>query len=385
MNFSLTDKQIGLVKSAKQFATENLGKNLIERDARGALDKNDWIEDWLKVADFGVMAMNIPQQYGGTELDTLSSVLMMEAIGYGCGDNGLTLGLTGQLWAVQEPIVSFGSEEQKQKYLPKMASGEIIGVHAMTELESGSDAFSLKTSAEACDGGYILNGSKVFIGLGPACDMALVFAVTDPSCGHWGISAFLVDADTPGFTRCEPQQKMGLKTAPTGEIKFENCRIDKSSLLGTEGAGFSIFQSTILWERSFILVGHLGTMHKQLDECVAYAKQRKVFGQPIGNFQSISNRIAEMKMRLDTSKLLTYRCADLLDKKACTAVEASMANLHVSEAFVESSLEAIRIFGGKGYMTEHGVERNLRDAIGGVLYSGTSDIQRQVIAKLIGL
>lgn len=385
MNFSLTDQQIALVESAKKFATENLGQNMLERDARGAVDKQDWFKDWQKAADFGVFAMNIPKEYGGNALDTLSSVLIMEAIGYGCGDNGLTLGLTGQLWAVQEPVVSFGSEDQKRKYLPMMARGEIVGAHAMTERDSGSDAFSLKTRAEACDGGYILNGNKTFIGLGPACDMALVFAVTDPSAAQWGISAFLVDADTPGFKRCEPQQKMGLKTTPMGELQFENCRIDKSALLGSEGAGVSIFQSTILWERSFILAGHLGTMHKQLDECVAYAKQRKVFGQSIGHFQSISNRIADMKMRLDTSKLLMYRCAELLDKKSCTAVETSMANLHISEAFVESSLDAIRIFGGKGYMADQGVERNLRDAIGGVLYSGTSDIQRQVIARLLGL
>lgn len=385
MNFSLTDSQITLVESAKQFATDNLGHDLLERDARGAVEKQDWYADWKKSADFGVFAMNIPKEFGGTELDTMSTILAMEAIGYGCSDNGLTLGLNGQLWAVQEPIVSFGNEEQKQKYLPKMARGEMVGAHGMTEPASGSDAFSLKTTAEACSDGYILNGHKTLIGLGPACDMALVFAVTDPSAGQWGISAFLVDADTPGFKRCEAQQKMGLKTTPMGELQFDNCRIDKSTLLGSEGAGVSMFQSTMLWERSFIFSGHVGAMHRQLDECVAYAKERKVFGQSIGNFQSISNRIAEMRMRLDTSKLLMYRCADLIDKKSCTAVEASMAKLHISEAFVESSLEAIRIFGGKGYLAEHGVERNLRDAIGGVLYSGTSDIQRQVIARLLGL
>ncbi len=384
MNFSLSESQKALSESAKKFASEELAFDLVARDEQGASNK-DWLKDWHKAAEFGVFAMNIPKQYSGSELDTLSIVLAMEGIGYGCGDNGLTLGLNGQLWAVQEPIVSFGSEEQKQHYLPQMAKGNIIGAHGMTEPESGSDAFSLKTRAESVPDGYILNGHKTYIGLGPACDMALVFAVTDPSAGQWGISAFLVDANTPGFIRCEPQQKMGLKTTPMGELQFENCKLDKSCLLGSVGAGVSIFQSTMLWERSFIFSGHVGAMQKQLDECVSYAKERKVFGQSIGNFQSVSNRIADMKMRLDTSKLLMYRCADMIDKKSCTAVEASMAKLHISESFVESSLEAIRIFGGKGYLAKEGVERNLRDAVGGVLYSGTSDIQRQVIARLLGL
>lgn len=385
MDFSLTNEQIKLTLAAKEFAQSELGTDIMSKEKRGAVEKSDWIDDWRKCAEFGVLKLNVPTQYGGQGLDTMTTVLVLEALGYGCSDHGLTLGLNGQLWAVQEPILSFGSEQQKSQYLPEMCRGEIIGAHGMTEPGNGSDAFSMTTQAEKCPGGYILNGHKTFIGLGPACDMAIVFAVTDPDAGQWGISAFLVDASTPGFVRSEPQQKMGLRTTPMGELILENCRVDESTLLGTEGAGVSIFQSTMLWERSFIFASHVGSMHRQLDECVAYAKERKAFGQTIGSFQSVSNRIANMKVRLDTSQLLMYRCAQLMDTGKCSAVDASMAKLHISEAFVESSLDAIRTFGGRGYLSETGVERDLRDAIGGVLYSGTSDIQRQVIARLMGV
>lgn len=385
MDFGQTKEQKSLGLKAKEFALKELGKELSERDKNGALHKSDWIGDWKKSADYGILKLNVPTQYGGRELDTVSAIVVMEALGYGCSDHGLTLGLNGQLWAVQEPIISFGTEQQKANYLPKLARGEMIGSHAMTEPDNGSDAFSMSTRAEKCASGYILNGHKSFIGLGPACDMALVFAVTNPDAGQWGISAFLVDANTPGFARSQAKQKMGLRTTPMGDLIFENCHLDESCLLGSEGAGVSIFHSTMLWERSFILASHVGSMQRQLEECIKYAKERKAFGKAIGNFQSVSNRIADMRLRLDTSQLLMYRCAQLIDIGKCTALEASMANLHISEAFVESSLDAIRIFGGKGYMSEEGVERDLRDAIGGVIYSGTSDIQRQVIARLMGV
>lgn len=385
MDFSLTDAQIALQKQTKEFALQELGQDLIEKDRVSAVESMDWKQDWDKCAQFGVFAWNMPKQYGGQGMDTVSTILALEALGYGCADNGLTLGINGQLWAAQEPILTFGNQQQKDHYLPQMAKGQCLGAHAMTEPEHGSDSYNITTRAEKTPEGYVLNGHKTYIGLAPACDMAVVFAVTDPSAGQWGISAFLVDADTPGFIRSAPQQKMGLRTSPMGELFFENCHIPDTALLGTEGAGVSVFQHTMVWERSFILCSHVGSMQRQLDECIAYAKKRKAFGKSISQYQSVSNRIANMKLRLETAKLLMYRCASLLDKKTCTASEAAMANLHIAESFVESSMDAIRIHGGKGYLPEYGIERDLRDAMGGVIYSGTSDIQRQVIVRMLGL
>lgn len=385
MDFSIDEQQRELVAVARDFARRELGNDLNGRDPRGAVDEADWRGDWNRCADFGVLGLIVPEQYGGRGHDALTTVMVLEAIGYGCRDNGLTLGLNGQIWAVQEPIMTFGSEEQKRRYLPGLCDGSLIGAHGMTEPEAGSNAFGLRTTAERSGDDFVLNGHKTYIGLGPACDLALVFATTDPALGQWGISAFLIEADTRGFVRGEPQQKMGLRTAPMGELWLEDCRVPASAQLGPTGAGVSIFQKSMEWERSFIFASHVGSMARQLDECVAFARKRQVFDKPIGSYQSVSNRLADMKLRLETSRLLLYRAAWAMDHGGASAADAALAKLHISEAFVASSLDAIRIHGGKGYLSEHGIERDLRDAAGGVIYSGTSDIQRQVISGLLGL
>ena len=383
MDFSLSRDQLMLRDEFRAFAQRELTAGLSERDARGETPPGEWREIWRKCADIGVLGLTIPTDYGGQGHDPITAVVALEALGYGCPDNGLTLGLNGQIWAVQAPLLEFGGEEQKQRYLPGLCDGRLIAAHGMTERESGSDAGNLKTTAERRDGGFILNGAKTFIGLAPVCDMALIFASTDPSRGSWGVSAFLVDADSPGFTLSPPQQKMGLRTAPMGEITLKDCWVPASAQLGRDGAGAAIFQHAMEWERSFIFASHVGSMHRQLDDCVKYAGERVVFGAPIDSFQSVSNRLADMRLRLETTQLLLYKTAWLKSQGKPCALEAALAKLHISEAFVESSMDAIRIHGGRGYLTETGVERDLRDAIGGVIYSGTSDIQRQVIAKLL--
>jgi len=383
MDFSWTDEQLAFRNEARRFASQHLGANLTDRDRRGAVREEDWRGDWQKCADFGILGLMVPKDYGGRGCDILTTVLVLEAIGYGCRDNGLTLSLNGQIWAVQEPLLSFGSEAQKRRYLPGLCAGSIIGAHGMTEYESGSNAAGLKTTARRIDGGYVLNGKKTYVGLGPACNLALVFASTAPDRGSWGISAFLVDASTEGFSCPPPQQKMGLRTAPMGELVLEDCVISEDALLGREGAGLSIFQSAMEWERSFIFASHVGSMHRQLDECIEFARNRVVFDKSIDNYQSVSNRLANMKLRLETAQLLLYKAAWLKSQGEPCATEAALAKLHLSEAFVESSIDAIRIHGGKGYLSDGGIERDLRDAMGGVIYSGTSDIQRQIIAQLL--
>jgi alkylation response protein AidB-like acyl-CoA dehydrogenase len=312
-------------------------------------------------------------------------MLVMEGLGEGCPDNGLAFALNAQLWTVQRPIVRFGSAEQKARYLPGLCNGSLLGAHALTEQAAGSDAFSLTMRAERRGDGYVLDGTKCLVTLAPIADVALVFASTNPSAGKWGVSAFLVDTSTPGVRRSETQQKMGLRTVPLGSLHFESCVVPESARLGPEGAGVSIATHSLEVERCCILASQLGAMERQLQRAVAYARNRRQFDQPIGKFQSVSNRVADMKLRIETARLLLYKVAWLVERQQPAMMEAALLKLYLSEAFVESGLDAIRIHGGAGYLTETGVERDLRDAVGGVLYAGTSDIQRNIIARLLGL
>lgn len=383
MNFSCTVEQLDLKKKTITFAQQQLHNNdLIERDRHGLFS----FENWRKCADFGIQSLSVPAAYSGRdEIDFLTAILMMEGLGYGCRDNGLTFALNAQMWTVQLPIVHFGTPEQKEKFLPPLCRGEMIGAHAVTELESGSDAFSMKTLASKDVDGYRLNGMKRFVSLAPVANLALVFASTDLTLGKWGISAFLVELDSPGCTVSPMREKMGLRTVPYGEITFEDCFVPASNRIGPEGAGASLSNHSLEWERCSILASHLGAMDWQLEETIAHAKSRQQFGQPIGKFQSVSNRIAEMKLRLETSRLLLYKVAWMKANGQQAMLDSALLKLHLSESFVQSSLDAVRIHGGDGYTTEMGIERDLRDSVGGVIYAGTSDIQRNIVARLLGV
>lgn len=381
MDFSWTDEQLALRDGAIEFARHELNDGVSERDKNGEFSA----ASWKKCAAFGVQGLPIPEAYGGADADILTTVLIMEGLGYGCEDNGLLFAINAQMWAVQHPIASFGTNDQKQRYLPGLCDGSLIGAHGMTEPGSGSDAYSLKTRAERQEGGYLLNGSKTFVTNAPIADIAVVFATTDRQLGQWGITAFIVDKATPGFEVSRDIEKMGLRTAPMGELIFQDCFVPEENRLGPEGAGASIFGDSIEWERASILAAHVGVMQRQLDTCVNYARERRQFGQPIGKFQSVSNRIADMRVRLEAARLILYKVAWLNSMGEPAALEAAIAKLYLSESFVDSSQDAIRIHGGYGYTSEFGIERDLRDAVGGILYSGTSDIQRMIIASGLGL
>jgi len=381
MDFSWTDEQLSFKNAVIGFAQKELNEDVVGRDKRGEFSR----ENWRKCSEFGIQGLPFPEKYGGAEADILTTMLTMEGLGYGCRDNGLIFALNAQMWSVQHPILTFGTDAQKQKYLPDLCNGKIIGAHGMTEPGSGSDAYSLRTRAEKRDNGYVLNGSKMFVTSAPVADLALVFATTNPEIGQWGITAFLVEKGTPGFTVSQDIEKMGLRTAHMGELIFQDCYLPEENRLGPEGAGVSLFTSSMEWERSCILASNLGAMEHQLEECIKYAKERNQFNQPIGKFQSVSNRIAEMKIRLETARLILYKVAWLKANGKPAVMEAAIAKLYISECFVKSSQDAIRIHGGYGYTTEFEVERNLRDAIGGIIYSGTSDIQRVIIANWLGL
>lgn len=382
MDFTLSPAQLQLRQAALEFAQRNLSHDLASRD----LDDDghqEWRKDWTAASDFGAFAMLPPSEYGGKGASVVDTVLMLEALGEGCRDNGLTLGINGHIWAVMEPIIEFGTDAQKAHYLPGLSNGTLVGAHGMTEAASGSDAFSLSTQATRVDGGYVLNGEKVYVGLGPVCDLALVFATTDPAVGRWGVTAFLVEAGDRGFERGPSESKLGLRASPMGTLKFTDCFVPDDRMLGGEGAGAGIFSHSMEWERSFIFASHVGAMARQLKECAVFAARRVVFGKPIDQHQSVSNRLADMRMRLETARLMLYKAAWMKDEGLPSDMMAAMTKLHISEAFVASSMDAMRIHGGQGYMEETGVPRDLRDALGGVIYSGTSDIQRQIISALL--
>ena len=382
MDFSWSEQQLALRDRYVRFAREELDAGVLERDRSGVFSR----EHWQKCADFGVLRLSVPEAYGGAAgVDLLTATLAMEGLGYGCRDNGLAFGLNAQLWTVQLPIARFGTEEQKHRFLPDLCSGRRIGAHAITEPEAGSDVFSLRATAARCDGGYVLNGTKSLVTFAPIADLALVFATIDPARGKWGITAFLAERGTPGFGSGPSREKMGLRTVPIGELTFENCFVPEANRLGPEGAGVSISSQSLEVERCCILASQLGAMQRQLEAAVRFARERRQFGQPIGKFQSVSNRIAEMKLRLETARLLLYKVAWLKAMNRPAMLEAALLKLHLSESFVQSGLDAIHVHGGGGYLTESEVERDLRDAIGGTLYAGTSDIQRNIIARLVGL
>ena len=381
MDFSWTEDQLVFKKAVIDFAQKELNRDMIERDRQGSFSR----ELWKKCAEFGIQGLPFPEVYGGADADILTTMLTMEGLGYACRDNGLVFGINAQMWSVQMPIFTFGTQAQKERYLPALCRGELIGAHGMTEPDTGSDAYHLRTRAERQDGGYLLNGSKMFVTNAPVADLAVVFATVDSSKGMWGITGFIVEKGTPGFFISRDIEKMGLRTSPMGELVLQDCYIPEENRLGPEGAGSRIFNHSMEWERSCILASHLGAMEHQLETCIQYARDRVQYNQPIGKFQSVANRIVDMKVRLETARLLLYKVAWLKKSGQSAVMEAAMAKLYLSECFVQSGLDAVRTLGGYGYMTEFEVERDLRDAIGGIIYSVTSDIQRNIIARLLGL
>jgi hypothetical protein len=382
MDFSLGDDQKVLYDQIVRFARQELNRGAADRDREQSFPH----DLWLACGGMGLQGLPVPEHYGGSGLDALSTAIALEALGYGCEDAGLVFSICAHLLSCVVPIWKYGSEEQKQRYLPGLCSGRLVGVHAMSEPGSGSDAFALLTKAVPDGGGFRLSGSKTFISNGPIADLVIVFALTDPAKGyHGGVTAFLVEKGTPGFRVGHKLEKMGLRSSPLGELVFDDVPLPASAVLGGVGAGSTLFTKAMDWERICLFASHIGQMERLLEKSVAYARQRTQFGQPISKFQAVSHRIADMKVQLEAARLLVYRAAWRLERARSVSLDASIAKLFVSESLVRAALDTVQIFGGYGFMTEYEVERSLRDAIGSTLYSGTSEMQRNIIARWLGL
>lgn len=380
MDFSWSPEQLEFRDSVVAFARKALADDLIERDASGTFAR----DLWRACADFGIQGLPFPSAYGGSEMDVLTTMLAMEALGYACRDQGLLFSIHAHMWSVAMPIHTFGTDEQKRRYLGRLLDGSWVGGHGMSEPDSGSDAYALRTRAEKRGDRYVLNGSKMFVTNAPETDLFIVFASVNPARKMWGVTGFLVERDTPGLEVSQPIHKMGLTTSPMAEVFLQDVEVPEENLLGKHGQGAAIFSHSMGWERSCILASLVGNMEYQLETSVAYAKERKQFGKSIGDFQLVASKLVDMKMRLETSRLLLYRAAWSQKQGGMPPLEAAMAKLHISEAAVQSSLDAIQLRGGYGYMKEYQVERDLRDALGSRLYSGTSEIQRVIIARQLG-
>ena len=381
MDFSWSDEQAAFRKEVIRFAKQELNDDLTRRDEEEEFPQ----EFWKKCAQFGIQGLPVPQEYGGGGADTLTTACALEALGYGCKDNGFLFSLNAHMWTSELPLMAFGTEEQKRRYLPKLASGEWIGLHCMTEPMSGSDAYSMKARAERRGNCYVINGSKTFITNTTHGDLFIVFANVDPSKGANGVTGFLVEKGTPGLELGKKLHKMGLRTSPMSEVALVDCMVPAENVLGKEGSGQAIFTHSMEWERTCILASHLGMMQRLIETCVNYARERQQFGQPIGKYSAIANMIADMEVRLETGRLLLYKAAWMKSQGRHALKEAAMAKLFVSEATVQTCLDAIQIHGGYGYMREYEMERDLRDSVSGKIYSGTSEIQRVIIAGFQGL
>ncbi|HSF86489.1 MAG TPA: acyl-CoA dehydrogenase family protein [Acidimicrobiia bacterium] len=381
MDFSWSDEQTAFRQSVVEFAQNELGKDLLERDARYEFSR----EDWNKCADFGIQGLPFPEEFGGQGADYLTTMLAMEALGYGCRDNGLIFSMNAHLWSGALPIWRFGNEDQQKKYLPGLIDGSLIAVQGMTEPGTGSDAYALATTATEDGDHYVLNGSKTFITNAPVADVFVVFTTVDKSKGWLGLTAFIVDADSPGLTVGKNFHKMGIRTSPMSELIFDDCRVPAENMLAKRGSGMMIFNHSIEHERGAIIAHAIGTMERQLEESLTYARQRKQFGQAIGKFQAVSHRLVDMKVRLEAARLLLYRLGWNWDQGTGKAIDASMVKLFLSEAWVQSSIDAMWVHGGYGYMVETELERDVRDAFSSRIYSGTNDIQKNVIAHNLKL
>lgn len=374
--FELSEDHKQIQALARDFARSEILPGAGERDRT-----HDFPADLVaKLSELGFMGMFIPEEYGGAGLDVLAYVIALEEICYADAGVGVIMSVQNSL--ASWPILAFGNESQKQRYLPLLASGEKIGCYALTEPDAGSDAGAQKTRAvKHSDGSYALTGNKIWITNGPQADICVTYANLDPEQRHRGVCAFILETDWSGFSVGKVEEKMGIRCSGTSELVFEDLRVPGENLLHQERKGFSVAMATLDGGRIGIAAQALGIAQRCLDLSIAHAKQRIAFGKPISNLQAIQFKLADMKARIDAARLLTWRAAVLKEQGHRGSLEGSMAKLAASEAANFCAYEAVQIHGGYGFSQEYEVERLYRDARITTLYEGTSEIQRVVIAK----
>lgn len=377
MNFSWSQAHLDFYEKARRFA-----KDRLEPAPTSMGERPFPTEAWRACSEFGLPGLSIPTAHGGMGLDPLHTARILEAFAREHNDLGFLFGVSAHLLACAMPIVEVGSESLQAEILPKLASGAWLAANAITEEDAGSDVLAMKTTAEKQpDGSYILNGRKSYVTNGPISDVLVTYAVTNPKAGFLGISGFVIDAEAPGVAREASFPKAGLNSAKACQIIFENCRVPASRLLGKEGQGAHIFRQSMQWERACLFAIYVGMMLRQLDLCVGHVRERAQFGKRLSKHQVIAHRLVDMRSRLEQARLLLYQACWKLGQGENAIMDVSMAKVAVSEAAVQSSMEAIQLFGSLGINPETGIEHMLRDALPAKIFSGTSEIQRDLVAR----
>jgi alkylation response protein AidB-like acyl-CoA dehydrogenase len=358
-----------------------LSADHVELDEAGEFS---W-DSWKLVRQSGILALPFDEQWGGLGQDLITTMGVLEALGEGNRNGGLSFSVITSMASTGIPLEGFGTAEQRERYLPGICSGELIGAHAITESEGGSDALTMLTTARRDGDVFVLNGSKTFVSNGPIADVFVVYAKTHPDGGALGVTALLVDRDTPGLSVGKPMKKMGLRTSPISELFFDDCRIPAGQVLGRVGGGFLVLDHVMKREILFSFIVNVGEMRHRLVRCLAYAKSRKQLGRPIGSNQAIANKLVDMRIRMETARKWLYDTAERLIAGRNVTTDLAIAKLLTSEGNLASSLAAVQIFGGHGYMAETGLEKDVRNAVAGTIYSGTTEIQYNRVAAMMGL
>jgi alkylation response protein AidB-like acyl-CoA dehydrogenase len=380
MDFSFTPEQLLFKEQVLKFARNEIAPRAREHDLKGEFD----FTSFRRLGEFGILGLHLPEEFGGGGSDVVTTTLAAEALGEAGVDGGLMLACGAHTFLCADTIFRHGTDDQKKKYLPKLADGQWIGCMGLTEPNAGSDVAALSTWAEKKGDRYLLNGAKMFITNGPIADVAVIYAKTDRQAQHAGISAFIVEKGTPGFTPGRSLTKMGVRSSHTSELIFEDCAIPAENLLGSEGNGFFMALQTVEWDRSALIAPFVGAFKFLIDRSARYALERRQFGRPIAKFPAIKQKIANLKIFYEASRSLIYRIAWCKDQgRPLNHLEAAVAKLFVGDWSLGPANDAVVLHGGYGYCHEYDVERVFRDGRLAPIGGGTSEIQKMIIAKLI--
>jgi alkylation response protein AidB-like acyl-CoA dehydrogenase len=380
MDFAFSREQMMFKKEVLRFAKKEIVPRVQEHDLKSEFD----FQSFRKMGDFGILGLHFPEELGGGGADVVTTVLAGEALGEAGVDGGLTLAYGAHSFLCADTIFRHGTDAQRKHYIPKLASGEWIGCMGLSEPDAGSDVASMSTAAMRQGDTYVLNGTKMWITNGPIADVAVVYAKTDPDQQHAGISAFIIDKGTPGFSAGPPLIKMGVRTSKTSELVLNNCVIPAENLLGNEGEGFLMAMQTVEWDRSALLAPFVGATTYMLKKCAEYAKGRVQFGKPIGHYQAIKRKLADMRIFGEAARALVYRIAWCKDQgRPLNHLEAAVAKLFIGDWSLPVTNDAVTLHGGYGYTHEFDVERIFRDTRLAPIGGGTSEVQKMIISRLM--
>ncbi len=380
MDFNITEDQKEICESIRLFSLAKLNNDIFKNDEEAIFPKDKWVQ----CAELGIHGLPFPKEYGGLGQNMLTTSFAIETFAQYCKDEGLIFSILACILTSGIPLLFYGTNDQKDKYLSGIIEGKLIGGNAITETHAGSDCSSITTKVIKKGDNYIINGTKIFVTNAPVSNLLIIYAKHSDGLALFNISAFIVEKSNPGFNIGQRFNKMGLRTSPLSEIVLNDCIVNSNDLLGRERLGMNIFNESMLWERIIMSAYHVGAMKQQFDIVEKYANERTQFGDKIIHFQNVSSKLIEMKLRIESSKLLLYNVSWKYDNKLVTLADASMLKLLSSEAKIRNSLDAVQIFGAYGYMKEYDVEKQLRDSIAATIYSGTTEIQKRIIAQSYG-